>query len=102
MVDRLTQPLRETWHSAIRHWPWLIVAAVVGGWVYFAIALSDAQGRMDLPLAYAVRMTCEDDPEAALWRGGCERISKDIATTERPGFGEIYRAFVAVHHSPGP
>ncbi len=57
---------------------------------------------MDLPRAYSVRMTCEDDPEAALWHGGCERIASDIAVSGRPGFGDLYRSFVAVHHHPAP
>jgi hypothetical protein len=80
----------------------LLVLALAGGWIAFAFWLSDVQGRMDLPRAYSVRMTCEDDPEAALWHGGCERIASDIAVSGRPGFADLYRAFVAVHHHPAP
>ncbi|WP_333793487.1 hypothetical protein [Hyphomicrobium sp.] len=85
-----------------RHWLTLLAALVIGGWIWFAFWLSDVQGRMDLPRAYSVRMTCEDDPEADLWRGGCERIRADIDTSGRPGFFDLYRAFVRVHHAPGP
>ena len=75
---------------------------LAGAWIAFAFWLSDIQGRMDLPRAYSVRMTCEDDPEALLWRGGCERIEDDIAKTERPAFLDLYNAFVLVHHAPSP
>lgn len=80
----------------------MLALSLGGAWVGFAFWLSDIQGRMDLPRAYSVRMTCEDDPEAALWRGGCERIETDIAKTGRPSFLDLYDAFVLVHHAPGP
>lgn len=102
MLSRITHAALETWRGALRQWKLLLAGAVAGGIVAFAIALSDEQGRMDLPLAYSVRMTCEDDVEAALWRGGCERIADDIARAGRPGFLDLYRAFVAVHHEPAP
>lgn len=70
--------------------------------LYLAIAKSDVQGRADLPYGYAVRMTCEDDPESHLWSGGCERIAADIARTGTPTFVELYRAFVTVHHTQRP
>lgn len=87
--------LRERWRLALA----LVLAACV---VAFAIQVSDEQGRMDLPLAYSLGMTCEDDIEASLWRGGCDRIAGDLAKTGRPGFFELYSAFVAVHHDPTP
>jgi hypothetical protein len=43
-------------------------------------------------------MTCEQDPESALWSGGCDRVAADIARTDKPSFVELYRAFVTVHH----
>jgi hypothetical protein len=80
----------------------VLALSLLGAWAAFAFWLSDIQGRMDLPRAYSVRMTCEDDPEAVLWRGGCERIAADIAKTGRPGFFDLYNAFVLVHHAPSP
>jgi len=85
-----------------RRWPLWLGGAVVGAVVAFAVTLSDEQGRFDLPRAYSVRMTCEEDPEAQLWRGGCERIAADIANTAAPSFAELYAAFVAAHHRPSP
>lgn len=85
-----------------RFWPLVLVLALGGGWVWFAFVLSDAQGRLDLPRAYSVRMTCEEDPEADLWRGGCERVEAAIAESGRPSFLELFRAFVIVHHGPSP
>ncbi|MFA5899951.1 MAG: hypothetical protein WC829_12665 [Hyphomicrobium sp.] len=73
--------------------------------VVIVIETSDRQGRFDLPSGYAVRMTCEADPEAPLWNGGCDRIAADIARRDPPSFLDLYRAFVSVHHrqipSPG-
>lgn len=100
MIAQLAQSARETLHTLVRRWPLVLACALAGGWVWFAVWLSDVQGRMDLPRAYSVRMTCEDDPEAELWRGGCERIAADIAKTGRPGFLDLYNAFVLVHHAP--
>jgi hypothetical protein len=102
MLSQLTGFVRETWRALLARWPLLLAGAAAGGLIAFAIQLSDEQGRMDLPQAYSVRMTCEDDIEAALWRGGCERIAADIAETGRPAFFDLYRAFVAVHHAPSP
>lgn len=102
MISQLIQYVRQTLSAVRRRWPLWLALAVTGGWVGFAFMLSDEQGRMDLPQAYAVRMTCEDDPEAALWSGGCERVAADIAKVEKPAFGELYRAFVAVHHAGRP
>jgi hypothetical protein len=81
-----------------RHWRLLVGAILAVGAVAIAIELSDRQGRLDLPSGYAVRMTCESDPESALWSGGCERIAADIARTDKPSFLELYRAFTTVHH----
>jgi hypothetical protein len=87
-----------------RNWRLLSAAAVAAAAVYWAIELSDYQGRYDIPAGYAVRMTCEADPEAALWSGGCDRLAADIARADKPSFLELYRAFVTVHHQqiPGP
>jgi len=85
-----------------RHWRTIAGAGLAGAGLYVAIEISDKQGRADLPYGYAVRMTCEDDPESHLWSGGCDRIAADIARTDRPSFGDLYRAFVIVHHSPIP
>jgi hypothetical protein len=81
-----------------RNWRLLVGATVAIGAVSYAIELSDKQGRFDIPSGYAVRMTCEADPEAPLWSGGCDRIAADIARTDKPGFLELYKAFVRVHH----
>lgn len=102
MLAHLAQSATETVAVLRRRWPLVLVLLLLGGWVWFAVWLSDVQGRMDLPRAYSVRMTCEDDPEAELWRGGCERIQADIAKTGRPGFLDLYNAFVHVHHAPPP
>ena len=85
-----------------RHWRTIAGAGLAGAGLYVAIEISDKQGRADLPYGYAVRMTCEDDPESHLWSGGCDRIAADIARTDPPSFGDLYRAFVIVHHSPIP
>jgi len=81
-----------------RNWRLLVGAVLAIAAVAVAIEISDRQGRFDLPSGYAVRMTCEPDPEAPLWSGGCERIADDIARTDKPSFSALYRAFVAVHH----
>jgi hypothetical protein len=47
-------------------------------------------------------MTCEPDPESPLWSGGCDRVAADIARTGKPSFGELYRAFLTVHHREIP
>ena len=81
-----------------RNWRLLFGAVLAFCAVAVAIELSDRQGRHDLPAGYAVRMTCEQDPESALWSGGCDRVAADIARTDKPSFLELYRAFVTVHH----
>lgn len=98
----LTDYPKRAWQWLRRFWPFVILLALAGGWVWFAIALSDAQGRLDLPRAYGVQMTCEDDPEADLWSGGCDRIAADIAKDGYPTLLELYRAFSVVHHGPSP
>ncbi len=85
-----------------RNWRLLTGAAIAAAAVYWAIELSDYQGRYDIPAGYAVRMTCEADPESALWSGGCDRVAADIARTDKPTFLELYRAFVTVHHQQIP
>jgi hypothetical protein len=83
---------------------WRIIAGIclLAAGLLIATNVSDRQGRADLPYGYAVRMTCEDDPESHLWSGGCERIVADIARTDPPSFADLYRAFVTVHHVPIP
>lgn len=88
--------------EARRNWRLLCAAALAAAAVYWAIELSDYQGRYDIPAGYAVRMTCEADPESALWSGGCDRVAADIARTDKPSFLELYRAFVTVHHRQIP
>jgi hypothetical protein len=87
-----------------RYWRLLAALALAGAGLYVATTISDAQGRADLPRGYAVRMTCEDDPESHLWSGECARVAADIARTDKPSFLELYRAFVTAHHSliPSP
>jgi len=85
-----------------RHWRVLAAICLAGAGLYAAVSLSDTQGRFDLPRGYAVRMTCEDDPESPLWSGGCDRLAADIARTGTPSLGELYRAFVRAHHSAIP
>jgi hypothetical protein len=85
-----------------REWRILAAACLAGAGAYAAVTFSDTQGRFDLPRGYAVRMTCESDPESALWSGGCDRVAADIARISAPGFGELYRAFVRAHHSAIP
>ena len=80
-------------------WRLLAALAVIGAVIYVATTISDAQGRADLPRGYAVRMTCEADPESYLWSGECDRIAADIARTDKPSFLELYRAFATAHHS---
>jgi len=81
-----------------QNWRFLCAGVLVLGAVGTAIELSDQQGRMDIPSGYAVRMVCEPDPESHLWGGGCDRVADDIARIDKPSFGELYRAFVTVHH----
>jgi len=89
--------------SFLVHWWRLIVFLCLAGVaLYVATTLSDTQGRADLPSGYAVRMTCEDDPESYLWSGGCDRIAAAIARTDKPSFLELYLAFVTAHHAPIP
>lgn len=85
-----------------RGWRLLAALLLAGVGAYWATELSDKQGRADLPSGYAVRMTCEEDPESYLWSGGCDRIATDIARTDQPSFFALYRAFVTVHHSAIP
>jgi hypothetical protein len=85
-----------------RHWRLILGLGLAAAALAVAIPLSDTQGRGDLPSGYAVRMTCEPDPESALWSGGCDRVAADIARTDQPSFAELYRAFVTVHHSQIP
>ncbi len=93
----------RTGASALRRgWRLIVGLIVVGSGIYVAGTISDAQGRGDLPRGYAVRMTCEKDPESYLWSGGCARVAADIARTDRPSFLELYRAFVTAHHSAIP
>jgi len=84
--------------EAKRSWRLLLGAALAGSVIWAAIEASDRQGRFDIPSGYAVRMTCESDPESSLWSGGCERVGADIARTDKPGFIELYQAFVTAHH----
>jgi hypothetical protein len=81
-----------------RHWRFLVGAGLALAAVAVAIDRSDVQGRYDISAGYAVRMTCESDPESILWSGGCDRVAADIARTDKPNFIELYRAFVAAHH----
>jgi hypothetical protein len=85
-----------------RRWRVLAGAALAAIAIYFAVAASDKQGRGDVPSGYAVRMTCEPDPESYLWSGGCDRIAGDIARQDVPGIWELYRAFRTVHHTAIP
>jgi hypothetical protein len=102
MQAYLANTLAHLWEIVRRRWPMLLVLALAGAWIGFAIMLSDEQGRFALPRAYSVKMTCEDDPEAALWAGGCDRIAADIAKSGRPGFLDLYAAFVDAHHVASP
>lgn len=81
-----------------QNWRFLCAGLLAVAAIAVAIELSDGQGRMDIPSGYAVRMVCEPDPESHLWGGGCDRVANDIARTDKPAFGELYRAFVTVHH----
>lgn len=85
-----------------RNWRLLAGAGFAVAAVSYAIDLSDRQGRFDIPSGYAVRMTCESDPESVLWSGGCERIAGDIARKDKPGFFALYQAFAKVHHTQIP
>jgi hypothetical protein len=85
-----------------RRWRILAVASVVAAGLATAVMLADEQGRHDVRFGLPLHVSCEEDPEASLWRGGCERIAADIARTDRPSFVDLYSAFVALHHSPGP
>jgi hypothetical protein len=82
-----------------RSWRYLVGLAAAGAGVYAAMTISDTQGRADLPRGYAVRMTCENDPESYLWSGECGRVARDIARADHPSFFALYRAFVAAHHT---
>ena len=85
-----------------RRWRWLLGFALAAAGLYAAVTTSDRRGRADLPSGYAVRMTCESDPESHLWSGGCDRVAADIARSDKPSFAELYQAFVTVHHTAIP
>jgi hypothetical protein len=89
-------------NSIGRRWRWLLGIGLAATGLYVAVMASDRQGRADLPSGYAVRMTCETDPESHLWSGGCDRVAADIARTDKPSFAELYRAFVTAHHAAIP
>ena len=88
--------------SLLQYWRLIVGLGLAAAAVAVAIPLSDGQGRGDIPSGYAVRMTCEPDPESALWSGGCDRVAADIARKDKPSFGELYRAFLTVHHTQIP
>jgi len=100
--DAVSGWLRQFARELRHNWRLLAGAAAAIAAVAVAIEISDRQGRFDLPSGYAVRMTCETDPEAALWSGGCERIAKDIARKDQPSFLALYQAFVTAHHREIP
>ncbi|MEI9902531.1 MAG: hypothetical protein WDN31_23315 [Hyphomicrobium sp.] len=85
-----------------QNWRLLVAAGLAAFAVSKVIDISDRQGRFDIPSGYAVRMTCEPDPESALWSGGCDRIAADIARRDKPSFIELYRAFITAHHAHIP
>jgi hypothetical protein len=95
LVRRLASAMKH-------HWRLLLGGTLAVFAVNAAVDLSDSQGRFDIPSGYAVRMTCEADPESSLWSGGCDRVAADIARTDKPSFIELYRAFMTVHHRPIP
>jgi hypothetical protein len=96
--SRLRNGAGQVLAECLRNWRLLVGGAVAITLVSAAVEFSDRQGRFDIPSGYAVRMTCESDPEASLWNGGCERIASDIARTDKPSFLDLYRAFVTAHH----
>jgi hypothetical protein len=98
IAERLTEFAGKIRAELGRNWRFACAAVLALAAVTVAIELSDRQGRMDIPAGYAVKMVCEPDPESHLWSGGCDRVADDIARTDKPSFGELYRAFVTVHH----
>ena len=84
------------------HWRVLSALSVVAAGLLTAVIIADEQGRDDIRYGLPLRVSCEEDIESDLWRGGCERIAADIARTDRPTFADLYWAFVALHHAPGP
>ncbi len=94
--------LPGTVHFVRRRWRSLAALSVAAAGLVAAAVLADEQGRDDVKFGLPLRVSCEDDPESSLWRGGCERIAADLARTDRPSFAGLYSAFVALHHSPGP
>ena len=100
--DRIKKIGMQTLGELRRNWRLLTAAVLAVGAILLAVDVSDQQGRMDIPQGYAVRMVCEPDPESHLWNGGCERISTDLARTDKPSLIELYQAFVTVHHTQIP
>lgn len=94
--------LRAMAQFARRRWRTIAAMSVGAVGLVSAVVLADEQGRYDVKFGLPIRVSCEEDPESSLWRGGCERIAADIARTDRPSFADLYAAFVALHHSPGP
>jgi hypothetical protein len=92
--------LPETVHFVRRRWRILAALSAAAAGLVAAAVLADEQGRDDVKFGLPLRVSCEDDPESSLWRGGCERIAADLARTDRPSFADLYAAFVALHHSP--
>jgi hypothetical protein len=94
--------LRALAHSIRRRWRVVVALSVAAAGLAAAVVIADEQGRHDIRYGLPLRVSCEEDPESALWRGGCERIMADIARTDQPSFADLYWAFVALHHSPSP
>lgn len=99
---RLAERLATGTRWIARNWRFLLVLIIVVAAISWALDESDSQGRADGQFAYSVGMMCEEDPEAPLWNGGCDRIASDIAKTGTPSFLELYRAFYEAHHGPTP
>lgn len=101
-MPSLRSALAAIFSFAQSHWRPLAVLAVAAAGLLVAVILADEQGRHDMRYGLPLRVSCEEDLESDLWRGGCERIAGDIARTDRPSFADLYWAFVALHHSPSP
>ena len=71
------------------HWRVLSALSVVAAGLLTAVIIADEQGRDDIRYGLPLRVSCEEDIESDLWRGGCERIALTNVVTDRSKFDEI-------------
>lgn len=102
LMDILAPPARSAAAFFRKHLLRIAVLFFIAVGLTFAVMLADEQNREDVRYGLPLRVSCEEDSESDLWRGGCERIAADIARKDRPSFADLYSTFVALHHATDP